>query len=397
MSEAPVESPSPEHIHMKKVQNLASFVLDSDPPELRELSSQLGRFAEERLRVAAGEEPQFRRGDFDAMAALGLTGMSIAESLGGTALSSLASAALLFELSRAQLGPAIYLSVHAMVGRILSPFADAHAETLRALASGQALGAFCLTEAQAGSDAAALQTKAVRDGESYTLSGEKIYITSAGAADIYLVFARTGEPGAKGISAFVVPRSAPGISFGAPEKKMGCGGSPIAAVHFDGCRVPASARCGVEGEGYKIALSALSSGRVNIAACACGVASRALELAVSHLQERKQFGKALAEFQGLQFMVADCAMQLRAAILMTREAARELDAGAKSASASMAKCFATDAAMRITTDCVQLLGGAGYLAEYRVEGLMRDAKMLQIVEGTNQIQRMLIARELLER
>ena len=369
----------------------------SDAPELTTLGDSLRKFAES-LRVTPARGIEFRRNDFTSMAELGLTGMAVDERCGGTAMSQFASALAIFELARAQLGPAIYLSVHLMVARLLQRHAnnELHFEALRQLADGRSLGAFALSEAEAGSDAASLRTKAERTKDRYILSGEKLYITSGNVADIYLVFARTGAPGAEGITAFLVKRDTPGLSFGRPEKKMGCEGAPITAVHLENCALPPEARLGAESEGYSIALSGLNGGRANIAAAACGLSARALEICCAHVKQRSQFGKQLSEFQGLQFMLSDMAIQLRAALLLTRDAAQELDrGGADNFPSSVAKCFATDAAMEITTNAVQVLGGAGYLEEYEVERLMRDAKMLQIVEGTNQIQRIVIARELL--
>jgi len=375
---------------------LKSFLRPSDAFEIEQVSLLARRLAEQELRVERASKPQFERKHFSKMGALGLTRLNLAEEFSGAGLPSLAVASALFEMSRAQLGPAIYLSVHLMVGKLIASRSRDRKPLLEALGSGEKLGAFCLTEAEAGSDAAHLSTQAKKTSSGYVLSGEKIYITSAGEADVYLVFARTAKTEAKGISAFVVEKGANGMSFGPPEKKMGCEGSPIASVHFENTEIPETARLGEEGEGYKIALSGLSGGRVNIAACACGLSSRAIELATAHLKTRKQFGQKLAEFQGLQFMLADMISLYEASVLLTRNAAEALDTNSQAnAEASIAKCFATDAAMKITTDAVQLLGGSGYLAEYEVERLMRDAKMLQIVEGTNQIQRILIAREAL--
>lgn len=372
-----------------------SFTAETDPFETRELCTQARKFAESTLKVSPGDTPVFRRDDFDAMGTLGLCGMSVSEDCGGSNLTDLDIAAVLFELARVQLGPAVYLSVHAMASRILAA-QPIHKKLVGELASGTKLGAFCLTEPAAGSDAGSIQTRAEKTTGGYEITGEKIYITSGGVADVYVVFARTGGPGPSGISAFAVERGASGMSFGRPEKKMGCEGAPICSVHFERCAVAESSLLGAEGEGFRIALSGLNGGRINIAASACGVASRALELATAYLGGREQFGKRLSDFQGLQFLVADLAVALRASILLTRDAATGTEKGqSASAAAAMAKCFATDAAMRITTDAVQLFGGAGYLAEYEVERLMRDAKMLQIVEGTNQIQRMLIARAIL--
>lgn len=376
-----------------------SFTSPLDSSELRELGSVVAKYAQERASRHADDEIEYRRADFEDMAKLGLSGMSLPEKFGGTDFDALSIATALFEISRAEMGPAIYLSVHLMVCKLISSWIedDTHLALLQDMAAGKKLGAFALTEASAGSDASALKTSAISQGDAYLLNGEKIYITSSGQADVYLVFARTSDEGKRGISAFIVPATSEGISFGAKEGKMGCEGSPIASVLFENCRVPQSAMLGKAGDGYKIALSGLNGGRVNIAAAACGVSAHALELATSYAQERKQFGKPISDFQGLQFMLADMAIRLRASIELTRNAAALLDHGTSSnGPASIAKCFATDSAMAITTDAVQIFGGAGYLRDYPVEGLMRDAKMLQIVEGTNQIQRLVISRELLK-
>lgn len=374
----------------------------NDDEELQLLSETVRKFARAHVAVTSEESVGYRREIFDLMAKSGLTGAAISEALGGTAMSSLATSSIIFELSRVQLGPAIYLSVHYMVSRLIETWdrAGRHHPTLRDLAAGKSLGAFCLTEATAGSDAAALKTQATKLTDGYRIDGEKIYITSAGHADVYLVFARTGGEGKEGISAFVVAKDTPGISFGAHERKMGCEGAPIASIRFDNCIVPQSALLGDEGAGYKIALSGLSAGRISIGAAACGLASASLELATRYASERRQFGSAIAEFQGIQFMLADMYLRLRPALLLVRDAAHKLDrkapGGEERLVSSAAKCFATDAAMFVTTEAVQIFGGAGYLKDYQVERFMRDAKMLQIVEGTNQIQRSLIARSILK-
>lgn len=338
---------------------------------------------------------------FAAFAGLGLTGMSVAETSGGIEVDPVTFALTIEEIAAVDLGAAIFLSVHNMVAGILNRSASAAVKEkwLTKLAAGELLGAFALTEPAAGSDAAAIRCQAVKKDDTYYLSGEKCYITSAGFADLYVVFART-TPGESrdGISCFVVFADDKGLTISPPEKKMGAELSPIASLTFDSVPLPSERLIGDEGNGYRIALSGLAGGRISIASCACGIARSALERAIKHLEERKQFGRALQEFQGLQFMVADMYMQLEAARLLTWQAAHVLQQDPASRDnrlhPSVAKCFATDAAMKITTDAVQLLGGAGYIREYEVERLMRDAKMLQIVEGTNQIQRAVIAREL---
>ncbi len=338
---------------------------------------------------------------FSALAELGIAGLSVPESFGGIAANARTCAAIMEELAAIDLGPAIFCSVHSMVCGIINRTGSAEIkqEYLPRLASGEYLGAFALTEPSAGSDARNLKTQARADGDFFVLNGSKCYITSAGWADVYVVFARTSPgDGSNGISCFLVDAKTTGLSISQPEKKMGCELSPIASLTFENMRVPRSKLLGELDKGYSTALSGLAGGRVSIASCANGLSRSAIERARVHLGEREQFGSKLIEFQGLQFMLADMYMRYRAAELLTQQAAADIDCGAAAAqvrlSSSSAKCFATDAAMSITTDAVQLLGGAGYIKDYGVERLMRDAKMLQIVEGTNQIQRMLIAREL---
>lgn len=331
----------------------------------------------------------------------GLAGINIPENFGGIALDPVGIMAVMEEIAKVNTGPSIFLGVHSMVSGIINKFGnDAQKKKyLPKLASGEMLGAFALTEPQAGSDASKLKSFAEKTSNGFILNGEKCYITSAGSAQVYVVFAKTkndGDP-KKSISAFLVEAPIDGLTISAPEKKMGCELSPIASLYFSNIKLSSDSLIGELNEGYKVALSGLAGGRINIAACANGISFTAIELAKKHLLEREQFGQKLSQFQGLQFMVADMMMQYEAASLLTMSAAEELrDKKESRVKASMAKCFATDAAMKISTDAVQLLGGAGYLKEYAVERLMRDAKMLQIVEGTNQIQRMVIAREALK-
>lgn len=334
----------------------------------------------------------------------GLTALGISEKHGGLGARSLLTAEVMEEVAATNLGPAIFLSVHSMVSKLIEQHGTQpqRQRYLSKLASGELLGAFGLTEPSAGSDASALKTEAKRVGDHFELRGEKCYITSAGFADIYLVFARTdaASSGKNGISAFVVEADTKGLQIGKVEKKMGCELSPIASISFDGAKIPAENLVGDLNNGYRVALSGLAGGRVNIASCANGLSRSAIEKSIAHLKERKQFGQPLSHFQGLQFMLADMKMKYEASRLLTLRAADQLDSGNSGGAhpnlnPSIAKCFATDSAMSITTDAVQLLGGAGYIREYAVEGLMRDAKMLQIVEGTNQIQRSVIARCLL--
>jgi len=337
---------------------------------------------------------------------VGLGGLAIPEEYGGLAASAVTIAKVFETMARFNAGPAIFVSVHAMVAGLItrSGSPSQKSDLLPKLASGEFLGAFALTEPHAGSDAQALTTEARRADGGFRLTGSKCYITSAGFADIYVVFARTAASSGSEVSAFIVPASTAGMTIGKPEKKMGAELSPIASLFFEDAFIPDSALLGELHSGFKVALSGLAGGRVNIAACANGISIAAIDAAVAHLKERKQFGKTLAEFQGLQFMLADMYQRLRAAQLLTEQAAAEIAetrtkgpaAANVKLSSSVAKCFATDAAMAITTDAVQLLGGAGYIKEYSVERYMRDAKMLQIVEGANQVQRMIIAKELLK-
>jgi alkylation response protein AidB-like acyl-CoA dehydrogenase len=284
------------------------------------------------------------------------------------------------------------LSCHALAG---FGSKEQRTEHLPAMLGGGLLGAYCLSEPTSGSDAAALRTRAARDGGQWTLDGTKAWITHGGVADVYTVLARSGGEGAHGITAYLVPADAPGLTAAPPEHKMGLKGSPTAQVHLDGVRVPDSRRLGDPGEGFTIALAALDSGRLGIAACATGLAQAALDAATAYMGERRQFGHPLADFQGLRFMLADMATAVAAGRALYLDAARLRDAGRPfTAQAAMAKLFCTDTAMKVTTDAVQLLGGYGYTADFPVERYMREAKVLQIVEGTNQIQRIVVARDL---
>ncbi|WP_381562033.1 acyl-CoA dehydrogenase family protein [Streptomyces eurythermus] len=268
-------------------------------------------------------------------------------------------------------------------------------ELLPGMLGGELLGAYCLSEPEAGSDAAALTTRAVREDDGYRISGTKAWVTHAGHADFYTVFTRTGGPGARGLSCLVVPGGAPGMVVHEPERKLGVWSNPTAQMSFDGVRVPAGRLIGREGKGFLIAMGALDCGRLGIAACAVGIAQAAADYAVRYAKERRQFGQRILSFQGVGFLLADMATQIAAARALTLAAARLKDAGRPySLEAAKAKLFATDVAMKVTTDAVQVLGGAGYVRDHPVERWMREAKLLQIVEGTNQIQRMVISQGL---
>lgn len=375
------------------------FGLDDDQ---REVVAAVRAFVTEKAAPAAAgheEKKEFPRDLFRHLGEMGLTGIPYEERFGGAGQPFLTYLAVLEEIASGFLSLAITLSVHHLSAFGLHGFGS---ETLKQrylprLFSGEWLGAYALSEASSGSDAATLRTRADRssDGSTYLLTGSKRFISSAGEAEFYLVMARTGGEGPKGISAFGVERDWQGFEFGKPEEKMAWHASPMRELIFEGCPVPAENLVGEEGQGLAIALAALDSGRLGIAACSVGLAQAALDSAVGFARERQQFGRPVIEFQGLQFMLADMATQVEAARRLYREAARVRDAGLNDPiAASMAKLFASDMAMRVTTDAVQIHGGYGYMQEYPVERFMREAKALQIVEGTNQIQRMVIGRSL---
>jgi alkylation response protein AidB-like acyl-CoA dehydrogenase len=346
------------------------------------------------------EEHAFPRAVFRPIAEMGLAGLLAPEEYGGSQLPRLTGALIYEELGKADMGTAVWLSVHNMVTGDISRYGDdeQRARWIPRLTSGDALGAFSLSEAHAGSDAANLQCAARRDGDCYILNGSKFWVTNAGVADLYLVFARTGagDKRARGVSAFLVEQGTPGFTIGKLERKMGLRASPTGELLFDQCQIPASNRLGAEGDGLKIALAGLDGGRINIAATATGVAQAALDVATNYAREREAFGKPIGAFEGIQFMLADMAMKVEASRLLVHQAAAAMDDGVPATQyAAMAKCFATDAAMAVTTDAVQVLGGAGYVRDWPVERYMRDVKVAQIFEGTNQIQRVVIARALL--
>ena len=303
------------------------------------------------------------------------------------------------ELGAAWPSVAVGTSVHSLTATVVAANATPEQcdEWLPKMLSGEWLGAYCLSEPQAGSDVSGIRTKAVRDGDEYVVTGTKQWISNGSCADYYILFARTAEDPKRGLSAFIVPADTAGMSFGTPEKKMGLACDVTTQVIFEGARIPAAQRIGEEGAGMRVALSALDAGRLGIAAVATGIAQAALAHAVAYAGERVQFGKTIGEFQGMQFLLADMAAEVERARATYLLAARLKDAGRPfSRQASIAKLTATDAAMRVTTDAVQVLGGNGYTREYPVERLFRDAKVTQIFEGTNQIQRMVIGRDLLK-
>ncbi|MEU9006805.1 acyl-CoA dehydrogenase family protein [Streptomyces sp. NPDC048551] len=357
--------------------------------ESRDLLALVREIAQREIRPRAAEEEEtgrFPREVFTLLSEAGLLGLPYAGEFGGGEQPYEVYLQVLEELAAARLTVGLGVSVHSLACHGLAGYGtkEQQAAHLPDMLGGGLLGAYCLSEPAAGSDAASLTTKAVRDGDDWVITGTKAWITHGGVADFYTVLARTGVPGPKGITAFLVPGDAPGLTAAVPEKKMGMKGSPTAQLHFDGVRVPDGRRIGEEGQGFTIALAALDAGRLGIAACAIGVAQAALDEALEYALGRKQFGHPIADFQGLRFMLADMATKIEAGRALYLAAARLRDAGKPfSRQAAMAKLFCTDAAMSVTTDAVQVLGGYGYTADFPVERLMREAKVLQIVEGAS--------------
>ncbi|HET9522241.1 MAG TPA: acyl-CoA dehydrogenase family protein [Candidatus Limnocylindrales bacterium] len=372
--------------------------------EERLLQSTAREFARRDLAPGAAERDElelFDRSLFGRMAELGLTGAPLPESVGGAGFSYLGWSLVMEEIGAVDMASAVTLSVHILSQLPVVTWGtdEQCARWLGPMIEGEALGAFALTEPQAGSDAAAIRTRAVRDGDVYRLNGTKIWISNAPDADRYLVFASLDpSAGPKAITAFLVEKGMPGFKFGAHERKMGIRACPAAELIFEDALIPVENRLGAEGEGYRIALSALAEGRISIAAACVGIARSALEQAARYLTERKAFGGPLADQQGLRFMLAEMARDVEAARALTRAAAAAKDRHEPIAEASsMAKWAASDTAMRVATDAVQLFGAAGYSRETGIERLMRDAKGAQIYEGTNQIHRLIVADEVLKR
>jgi alkylation response protein AidB-like acyl-CoA dehydrogenase len=359
-------------------------------------------FAAERMAPHAAEWDEKSLFPVEALreaAKLGFAGLYVRAASGGSGLSRLDSAMILEELSAGCVSTAAYVSIHNMAAWMIDSFGDAaqRARWLPRLLTMEHFASYCLTEPGAGSDAASLQTRAVRDGDAYMVSGSKAFISGGGASDLYVCMVRTGGAGADGISCIVVENGTPGLSFGAPEKKMGWHSQPTSMVHFDDCRVPVANRLGAEGQGFRIAMQALDGGRINIGACSIGGAQACFETAREYVRQRKQFGKAIADFQATQFKLADMATSLEAARLMVYQAAAKLDAADPDATlhCAMAKRFASDAGFEVCNQALQLHGGYGYLRDYPIERYFRDLRVHQILEGTNEIMRVVIARRLL--
>lgn len=374
-----------------------NFEESSIQTELRELTAKFTRKELWPIVEEDEREERFRPEIIQKLGELGLTGIPIPEEYGGAGLGYSEYITVVEELAACNAGYAISVAVTGLAQVILNKFGTEAQKRrfLPDLASGNAIGAFSLSEASSGSDAGNLRTTARRDGDFYVLNGTKLWTTQGDSAQTLILMARTGGPGPKGISAFILEKGMQGFRYGKREKKMGWSTSHTMELILENVRVPASNLVGKEGDGFKIALTALDSGRITIGAAACGVARGALEVALNHAKQREQFGKPIAEFQGVSFMLADMATELDAARLLVQRAAALRDADKPfTTQAAMAKLFATDMAMKVTTDAVQVLGGAGYTQDFPVERYMREAKVMQIVEGTNQIQRLVIGRAL---
>jgi len=373
------------------------------PEETRLIRETARQFAQERLRPNAArwdEEKIFPRDVIREAAELGLAGIYVREDVGGSGLTRLDAAIIFEELARGDVTTAAFISIHNMASWMIDRFGN---ETQRQhwlpkLTKAELIASYCLTEPGSGSDAAALRTRADADGNShYRLNGSKAFISGAPESDLYLTMVRTGETGPKGISALVVEKGSPGLSFGGQEKKMGWNAQPTAQVNFQDCRVPVENRLGEEGGGFRIAMQGLDGGRLNIAAASLGGGSDAFVRALSYARERQAFGKPIADFQATQFKLADMATELEAARVFLYEAARRLDAKDPEATkfCAMAKRFVTDVGFRTANEALQIHGGYGYLKDYEVERIVRDVRVNQILEGTNEIMRVIIARELM--
>tara|TARA_R110002111_G_scaffold199109_1_gene264691 strand:- start:1185 stop:2324 length:1140 start_codon:yes stop_codon:yes gene_type:complete len=361
------------------------------------------KFAKDRLlpySEAWDRDSHFPVDVIKAAAELGFAGIYVKDDVGGSGLTR-TDAALIFEqLSYGDVSTAAFISIHNMASWMIDTFGSdvQRQEWVPRLTAMDLIASYCLTEPGAGSDAASLKTRAVKDGDDYVITGTKQFISGAGVSDVYVLMARTSDDGAKGVSAFIIEKDTPGLGFGANERKMGWKSQPTAQVILDGVRVPAANRIGEEGHGFKFAMAGLDGGRLNIAACALGGAQLALDKAVEYAKERMQFGKALAEFQSMQFKLADMETELQAARVMLYEAAGRLDGKAPDATrwCAMAKRFVTDTAFKVANDALQVHGGYGYLADYGVERIVRDLRVHQILEGTNEIMRVIISRDMLK-
>jgi alkylation response protein AidB-like acyl-CoA dehydrogenase len=377
-----------------------NFELSEEQAAFREVAM---NFAAEHMAPHAAkwdEDEIFPRDVLKAGAELGFAGLYVKDDVGGAGLSR-TDAAIVFEaLARACPSTAAFMTIHNMAAWMIDTFGSEaqRQRLLPGLVAMDTIASYCLTEPGSGSDAAALKTRAVRDGEHYVLNGSKAFISGGGVSDLYVTMVRTGGEGPDGISCVVVEKDTAGLSFGAPERKLGWHSQPTAMVNFEDCRVPVDNRIGEEGTGFKIAMAGLDGGRINIAACSLGAAEASLELALAYVNERQQFGRRIGEFQALQFRLADMATELEASRLLLYKAAAKLDEKSPDATrlAAMAKRKATDVGFWVVNEALQMHGGYGYLRDFALERYLRDLRVHQILEGTNEIMRVIIARELLQ-
>ena len=374
--------------------------LSEDQRAIQCLAGQFSRSYLEPFAKEWDEQEIFPIETFKQAASLGFAGLFVKDVFGGANLNRLEGVLIFEQLSAGCVSSSAYLSIHNMVAGLIQQFGNQHQHEkwLPSLCSLTLLSSYCLTEPGSGSDAASLSTKAHREGDDYILNGTKAFISGAGVSDLYLCMVRTGEPGPKGITAILVEKGTPGLSFGKAENKMGWRSQPTAMVQFDNCRVPAVNRLGEEGQGFSIAMTGLDGGRLNIAACSLGGARYCLEASKAYVKTRTQFSQVLAQFQSIQFKLADMETELEAARLLTYQAALKLSHKEKDASkyCAMAKRFATDVGSKVVDQALQIHGGYGYIKDYHIERFSRDLRVHQILEGTNEIMRLIIARHLLK-
>ena len=379
---------------------MGQFDLTEEQSQIREMAE---RFTAQAITPFAGgwdEAHHFPRDVVTAAAELGFCSIYVSEESGGIGLGRLEAALIMEAMAYGCPSTSAFISIHNMTAWMVDRFgsADLKARYLPSMVTAERLGSYCLTEPGSGSDAAALKTRAVRDGDHYLVTGSKAFISGGGVNELYVTMVRTGEEGPRGISALVIEKDMPGVSFGAPERKLGWHSQPTAQVNFDGVRVPVANLVGSEGEGFRIAMAGLDGGRLNIGACSLGGGQRALDEALRYTRERRQFGKAIADFQATQFTLADMATELEAARALLYLAAAKVTDGApdRTRFAAMAKRLATDTGSAVVDRALQLHGGYGYLQDYPVERLWRDLRVHSILEGTNQVMRMIVAREMLK-
>jgi alkylation response protein AidB-like acyl-CoA dehydrogenase len=379
---------------------MSQFDLTDEQRAIQEMAQKFTADAVTPFAAEWDEAHHFPRDVVKAAADLGFGGIYVSESGGGIGLGRLEAALIMEAMAYGCPSTSAFVSIHNMSTWMIDSFGSAEARDkyLPQLIACDLIASYCLTEPSAGSDAASLRTKAVRDGDHYVVTGSKAFISGGGANDLYVTMVRTGEDGPKGISCLVIEKDMPGVSFGGQEKKLGWHSQPTAQVNFDGVRVPVANRIGAEGEGFRIAMAGLDGGRLNIGACSLGGAQRALDEAVRYTKERRQFGQAIADFQATQFTLADMETELQAARMLLYTAAVKVTEGApdKTRFAAMAKRFATDTGWSVVDRALQLFGGYGYLQDYPIERLLRDLRVHRILEGTNEVMRMIIGRDMVK-